>query len=277
MPAPRIVCVLCPSFHGATLLSLVLANHRGVLSLGDTVATEPNHHCGCGVLVSNCAFWTQVGPISARPQLLASPQLNQAATILGAIAAHKLGAKVRFGSFAADVEHEFAVCRQFAEFDIFIDGFKSVSRYCALKAAGFPVRGVIHLLRDPRSFAASSKRKQVPVTTAAAQWSQAHRTISLATRAMGERVFDLRYEDLCASPEQQLARLQAWLGLEPESLLHPFAPGRHWVGNRTMRAFDGTIALRETWRGVLRASEQAAVMNACRKEARRWGYDLSAG
>jgi hypothetical protein len=169
------------------------------------------------------------------------------------------------------------VCRRFATFDVFIDGFKSVSRYCALKAAGFPVSGVIHMLRDPRSFAASSKRKQVPVQDAARQWSSMHATISRVTRLMGERVIEIRYEELCATPNEQLARLQSWLGLEPETLLHPFAPGRHWVGNRSMRAFDGTIALRESWPRALSAAEQADVAQACRKSALRWGYDLSEG
>ena len=117
---------------------------------------------------------------------------NRAATILGAITAFRLGMAVRFGSFAAALDHQLAVCRKFSDFDIFIDSFKSVSRYCALKAAGFPVRGVIHLLRDPHSFAASSKRKQVAVTRAASQWSGMHATISRVTRLMGERVIHVR-------------------------------------------------------------------------------------
>lgn len=267
------------------MLSLVLGNHSRVLSLGDTVATEPTHHCGCGALVAECPFWQQVGagsdehaassPIRPRPDLFASPKLNQAATILCAIIAFKLGKTIRFGSFAAAFDHQLAVCRKFADFDIFMDGFKSISRYCALKAAGFPVRGVIHLLRDPRSFAASSKRKHVPVEQAASEWSAMHAAISRVTRLMGERVIQVRYEELCASPERQLLRLQSWMQLDPELLLHPFSPGRHWVGNRSMREFDGTIALRESWRDTLSAAEKAEIERACQRQALAWGYDLS--
>jgi hypothetical protein len=211
-----------------------------------------------------------------RPELFGSPQLDQAATILSAIAAFRLGHTIRFGSFARGVEHQLAVCRALAQFDIFIDGFKSVSRYCALKAAGFPVRGVIHLLRDPRSFAASSKRKNVPVKQAASQWSNLNAMISRATRLMGERVFQIRYEDICAAPEQNLLQLQTWMGLNPEKLLYPFPSGRHWVGNRTMRAFGGTIALRESWRETLSETERAEVAIACARQAGSWGYDLAA-
>lgn len=278
MPAPSIYCVLCPSFHGATLLSLVLGNHSRIFALGDTIPANPSHHCGCGALVSDCAFWRQVGAVMPRPELLALPALNQAAVIASSVAAFRLGRTIRFEPFARGVEHQLAVCQSFAAFagrDIFIDGFKSVSRYSALKAAGFSVRGVLHLVRDPRSFAASSKRKAVPVAEAASQWASMHKTIARVTRLMGERVFALRYEDLCVRPEEHLRRIQSWMGLQSEPLLHPFPAGRHWVGNRSMRAFDGTIALRESWRETLDAAELAEIEKACGRQARRLGYDLS--
>jgi hypothetical protein len=263
----------------------MLGNHSKVLSLGDTVATQPNHHCGCGALVSECPFWRRINAGSnrdaaaatvPRPELFVSPRLNQAATILTAIAAFRLGKRVSYRSFAKGVDHQLVVCREFRDFDLFIDGFKSVSRYCALKAAGFPVRGVIHLLRDPRSFVASSKRKNVPVKQAAWQWSSMHATISRVTRLMGERVIEIRYEELCASTEPHLLRLQSWMGLDPEPLLHAFPPDRHWVGNRTMLAFDGTVALRESWRERLSEADRAEIERVCGWQASAWGYNLSA-
>jgi hypothetical protein len=278
MPAPSIYCVLCPSFHGATLLSLVLGNHSRIFALGDTIPANPNHHCGCGALVSECEFWRQVGPVTPRPRLFASPALNQAAVTASSVAAFRLGRTIRYEPFVQGFEHQLAVCQSFAALagrDIFIDGFKSVMRYSALRAAGFPVRGVLHLMRDPRSFAASSKRKNVPAVEAAAQWASLHRMIDRVTRLMGERVFALRYEEFCAAPEEHLRRIEAWMGVEPQPLLHPFPPGRHWVGNRSMRDFDGTITLRESWRDTLDAAELVEIETACGREARRLGYDLS--
>jgi hypothetical protein len=275
MPALDIYCILCPSFHGATLLSLVLGNHSRVLSLGDTVATNPHLHCGCGELVSHCAFWQQVGEVQPRPELIAAPALNQVATVSCAIAAYKVERNVRFEPFASGVDHQLVVCREFAKFDVFIDGFKSLSRYTALKAAGFPVHGVLHLIRDPRSFAASSKRKRVPADRAGSEWAKMHAAIARVTRLMGERVIEIRYEDLCAAPEAQLARLQSWMRLEPEALLHPFPPGGHWVGNTSMRTFDGRISLRESWRETLSADEIAQIEKVCGRQARKLGYELS--
>jgi Sulfotransferase family len=275
MPALSIYCVLCPSFHGATLLSLVLGNHSRILALGDTIPANPSHHCGCGALVSDCEFWRQVGAVMPRPELLALPALNQAAVIVSSIAAFRLGKTIRFEPFAQGVERQLAGCRKFEDWQIFIDGFKSVTRYSALKAAGFPVRGVLHLVRDPRSFAASSKRRNVPAAMAASQWSSMHRVIARVTRLMGESVFEVRYEDLCVTPEEHLRRIQSWMGLELQPLLHPFRPGRHWVGNRTMRAFDGTIALHQSWRETLNADELAEIEKVCGRQARRLGYNLS--
>ena len=42
-----------------------------------------------------------------------------------------------------------------------------------------------------------------------------------------------------------------------------------------MRDFDGTIALRESWRNALSAAEKAEIERACHKPAAAWGYDLS--
>lgn len=53
--------LLCPSYHGSTLLSLLLNNHEQVSCLGDTV---PGRHkdvlCACARQVSDCEFWQTI-------------------------------------------------------------------------------------------------------------------------------------------------------------------------------------------------------------------------
>jgi hypothetical protein len=161
------------------------------------------------------------------------------------------------------------------DFEVFIDGYKSVSRYSAAKAAGFPIQGVIHILRDPRAFAASSKQKSIPIRQSAAQWASAHTTISRVARMTRERVIQIRYEELCASPEEQLLRLQSWMQLNPEPLLHAFPADRHWVGNRTIRTFNGEVSLREGWRNALAPQELAEIQRICGRKAFKFGYDLA--
>jgi hypothetical protein len=53
--------VLCPSFHGATLLALLLNNHSKVSALGDTVPSRAfDQACACTKKVSECPFWQTV-------------------------------------------------------------------------------------------------------------------------------------------------------------------------------------------------------------------------
>lgn len=51
--------VLAPSYHGATLLSILLNTHPQVAALGDTVP-KWDHVCACGVNVDNCEFWAPI-------------------------------------------------------------------------------------------------------------------------------------------------------------------------------------------------------------------------
>jgi hypothetical protein len=281
-----IYCLLCPSYHGATLLSLVLGNHSRVLSLGDTIATKASYRCGCGKRVAECDFWQQVKEgwadyagkelIPSKPELFASPRLNQAAVLGSTIAALRLGRTLRFEQFAKAVRHHLAVCETRFDFDIFIDGYKSISRYTALKAAGFPVRGVIHLIRDPRSFAASSKRKSIPIEKSARQWAAMHDAITRVTRLTRERVLRVRYHELCAEPQQQLVRIQEWMGVTPERLLRPIDAGIHWIGNKSMRNFSGAISARESWRSELSEPEIALVERMTSSSSKRLGEDFFA-
>jgi hypothetical protein len=99
------------------------------------------------------------------------------------------------------------------EFDIFIDGYKSLSRYAALKAAGYPARGVIRIIRDPRSFVASASRRGRCPTLSAKRWVSTHSRIARFTSRARERTVVVRHENLCVNPQVELMRVQDWLGV----------------------------------------------------------------
>ncbi|MGK0298705.1 MAG: hypothetical protein ACI9XC_002328 [Gammaproteobacteria bacterium] len=53
--------IICPSFHGATLLSLLLNNHSGISCIGDTFPSQKiDQLCSCGEKISRCAQWREV-------------------------------------------------------------------------------------------------------------------------------------------------------------------------------------------------------------------------
>jgi hypothetical protein len=275
--------VLCPSYHGATLLSLVLGNHSRVFSLGDTIPPRSfsSHRCGCGETFAACAFWRRVRTVvgdadprelvPSRPRLSPLGPLNAAMVIGLGLAATRLGVSGRRGQFVQANERFLQVCAEFAEFDIFIDGYKSLSRYMAFKTARFQIAGVIHLIRDPKSFVASAKRNRFPVESSARQWSQLHGAISSTTWWTGERVHRIRYEDLCAEPDRELKKLQSWMGLREEALLRPIDKSVHWIGNSSMINFDGQIR-RSKSETELTVEERRIVHRFTSKRAQAFGY-----
>ena len=277
--------MLCPSFHGATVLSVVLGNHSRVLSMGDTIPLARPGYCGCGKLRSDCAFWSRLseawgpsaGPtlIPASPVILPWEGLNQAACIGLSTLAARLNFPLEIEPFRRAFDCYLSVCRDMFEFDIFIDGYKSLSRYAALKAADYPVRGVIHLTRDPRSFVASAKRRGRCPTLSAKRWASTHSRITRITNWMRERTIIVRHENLCANPEAELARVQGWLGVEVEQLLVQPGPDRHWIGNQTVRHFDGRIRPQRPWQGDLTNEERSKVETITARQAIKLGYTFS--
>lgn len=286
MTSKKIYMTLCPSYHGATLLSLVMGNHSRIFALGDTIPPRSflSHRCGCGELIAECAFWQRVRSavgdddpvelVSSRPRIFSSPVLNAGLVVASGLLATKLRMAYRTGSFVRANEAFLRVCAEFKEFDVFIDGYKSLSRYLALKTAGFPITGVIHLVRDPRSFVASAKRNGLPIEKSAQQWTRFHKAIPLVAKWAGERLLQIRYEDFCADPNAELSRLQSWMDLPPEDLIRPLRKDIHWIGNSSMINFDGQIRKIDAPRTHLNREEGEIVRRITGRRAHEFGYVL---
>ena len=286
MASKKIYVILCPSYHGATLLSLVMGNHSRIFALGDTIPRRSflSSPCGCGEPIAACAFWQRVRSavgdddpvelVSSRPRILSSPLLNAGLVVATGLLATKLGMTYRTRSFVNANEAFLRVCAEFKEFDIFIDGYKSLSRYLALKTAGFPIAGVIHLVRNPRSFVASAKRNKLPIEKSARRWTRFHKGIPLVAKWAGERLFQIRYEDFCADPNVELSRLQSWMDLPSEDLKRPLGKGVHWIGSASMIGFDGQIRKIDAPRTHLTREESEIVRRITGRCAHEFGYAL---
>jgi hypothetical protein len=132
---------------------------------------------------------------------------------------------------------------------------------------------IVHLVRDPRGFAASSRRHGLyRVEQAGRVWRKFHAGIrSLAPVARMETV---RYEDLVADVRQTMARVQAFLDVPVEDLGgRPRRPVRHHlVGNEMLRTFDGTIEPDTRWMTLLTPEEQRRVLRDAGPLAQVLGY-----
>ena len=59
-----LVYIMSPSYSGSTLLTLLLAGHPSICTVGELKATGmgnvDNYFCSCGNRIRQCAFWTRL-------------------------------------------------------------------------------------------------------------------------------------------------------------------------------------------------------------------------
>ncbi len=255
--------VLSPSFHGATLLAKLVNAHPKAICLGDTYPS--NRHdftCGCGNKVLDCEFWQTIkrrvgmGSAANTPHLLPlTPE------VFGGLADQILFRIFPIASLAhivpRNANHAFVF--GFTKFvdavyelsaggkpEVYVDGVKSLGRVRALLAAGEVIDGVIHLVRDPVDYANSAtkygKKSHVSLAKQAYIWRRQHRDIErLSTHVPYCRI---HYENLCANPDETLARIFGFLGLSPmmlDELRRSDDEPWHFIGNRSLFAFDWTL------------------------------------
>lgn len=299
--APRYFALLCPSFHGATMFSALLSNHSEICSAGDGNPRPKDGYrfpCTCRRKIDECDFWIGLRELSERsggmwngawfpttPRIVAaSPRASMLAAKALTAAAYATGRNVMSTAapgaarrFVDTVQAYAGYCTRYHGKSVFFDGEKSFSKYGSLQACGFPIDGAIHLVRDPRAFAASAKKRGIDVASASRLWLQLHRRFSDVAPWRGRTpVHRIRYEDLLADPDRVTASLLAFMQLAPERLTRPPQPGeQHLIGNN-IRSFDGVPRQKgEGWRGTLSDAEEKAVMRRCGALMHTFGYSSS--
>lgn len=286
-PTKNIWSILCPSYHGATLLSLILGNHSKVAALGDTVPTTAfNHMCGCGRYVSECDFWRGLAAkipyrgrehlFFTRPQMLDRSRWMRFGAWPLLCSGVRLGLKYRIEPFATSVELLAGGACQAKNAEIFVDGFKDITRYLSARLSGLPVEGAIHLVRDPRAFAASCtriKKRNISVQDAANLWVKLHGRLEMTKKVTGGQWVMLRYEDFVRNPDKVIQNIFAAMGLQGEDVVRPIDPGAHWVGSSSLREFSGQISLEEKWHHELTPEEIVLVEKITASGMQTYGYE----
>jgi len=304
----RIVFVVCPSYHGATLLALLLNNHSEVSALGDTLPHRgADHVCACGELVDRCSFWQAVSsgleasrfaglpmllpilpwPLARRQvegsavRLSGSIRLNRAAgRVAGKVVNFSAQTAWRLrpmllADFAALYRSLYRLVLDAHGTSLFVDGSKSWRRAAVLTRTLQPEADIkiVHLVRDPRGFALSCRtHAHAPLRESAWLWSDLHyRMESLLGLAP---YFLMRYEDLCSDPETELLRLFDFLQIVPEPVVTApkYAEKHHLIGNNMLRLFDGRVKPDTRWQAELNVAEQRTVLDCAGEFGERMGY-----
>ncbi|ROO32504.1 hypothetical protein [Salinisphaera orenii] len=257
----KVIFVLCPSFHGATLLARLLGAHPAITALGDTY---PKQHlpenCGCGKQVRDCPFWqrvdrevtTRVEPDAFYRGWVQPPGGSDTVGRLSYLLQSPQSLRRRIA--AADQRRFVSQYREFLrgvesgqqdESRVFVDGVKNIARVKAFLAfAPELVGGIIHLAGDAGDFAKSRSKKQpgkIQFVQSIASWRAYH---LLAARLEREAPYiRVSYDDLANETQTVLDGIFEFVG-ERGALVDELAANKsnlHFVGNAKLRDFSGEI------------------------------------
>ena len=259
--------VLCPSFHGATLLAKLLNAHPDISALGDTYPSNAfDQTCGCGRNVSACDFWRITRERIADYYSQDSPNWlpflpGQTQNIaqrlrfsdylfrkrLNPSNAHRYFSKAELAHLCEGQETFLSAIFDHMPAPIFVDGVKSIGRLSCLIAGGARVDGIIQIKRNAADFVGSAMRNTGRVGLAGAaehtlRWRNYHAKVASFSTEVPHHC--LSYESLASDTDATLGEIFNFLGC-PARSLEELREGLHrewhFMGNISVTRFDGTI------------------------------------
>ncbi len=301
---PRMLYILAPSYSGSTLLTYLLAQHDAISTVGELKATSrgdlDTYRCSCGELQRECDFWAQLSQRARDAGLDFS--IDRFGTVYGegpGFVSRIVGALVRGPVFEAlrslavsvlpesmtrvrqvthqNLELSRIVCAMQGG-PVFLDGSKDSTRLLHFLNSGEWDIKVIYLQRDGRGVTNSYvKHDGVDYDGAIAYWQTAIGELRrMRSRLDDDKVYDLLYEDLCRAPEQKLAEICDWLGIERLDHGRGFdIASQHVLGNAMRLSNVTEVRFDEAWRKKLTAENLAAFETRVGALNRALGYDAA--
>lgn len=299
---PTLVYLLATSYSGSTLLTYLLAQHSKISTIGELKAPSMGdidvYRCACGELIRTCEFWQAVTEDCVQNGTDFS--VDNFDTVLdapGSFATRILKARVRTPAFEAlrqlairvypglsrrlqtQLQRNFAlsqaVCRC-ANGPVFVDGSKDSTRLMHFINSGLWNVRVVFMKRDGRAVMNSFKKhRKTDAEAATERWVGTTRELQrMRARLSDSEVLDLKYEDMCAAPQQEITRIWEWLGLDSEPLNEKdFKSGDfHLLGNAMRLTSVGEIRTDTSWQDKLTDAEKTHFEQHAGALNRQLGY-----
>lgn len=301
------VCMPGSPYTGSTLLGSLLDGHPDITSIGaGTGLTRrvdiDTYQCSCGVRFEDCDFWNEVAdrtvelghPVTVFESNFWNTHVRMSdRRWLNGLLVRSLGndrltdlrdATIgRINPIRKRLEEArsstWSLAKAVLEITgatIFVDTARDHQRPKYLAPHPMLDIKVLHLVRDPRGNVASiMNHTGVDVEKAARQWRHYNVEAERTRRYIDpESWMTLRYEDLCARPQETLDRIARFVGVEPAPMPEPLDAGvRHIIGNSMRLKGLDEIRLDERWRERLDESDLETIGRIAGETSRRFGYD----
>ncbi len=274
----RLAYIMGPNYSGSTLLTLLLADHPQIATVGELKASAMGdintYYCSCGEVLTDCHFWKTVQDkmsaachdftfdnFNTHFRALQNPfvDLLLRSTIRGPLL-ETLRAIGFVLSPTAQATRRAIILQNQTIIDIicnlqqaenFLDDSKEPIRLqYLLKANLWDIR-TIQLIRDGRGVANSFMRhNKTTMSQAARQWLHTQRECDRMARLLGKsRCLTIYYEDLCQEPASTLLSIYNFLNLATETITSQRT--KHIMGNQMRLGSLKDIRLDEKWKHAL--------------------------
>jgi hypothetical protein len=243
---------------GSTLLAFLLNAHPEVISVGEFARIgdllpsrwiQKSDLCSCGKTFYYCSFWNSVlAGYAARGYGLEASDFFANKDVEGELPGEKLKAFVEAVLDVTDTR-------------VFVDASKFPIRVPALaQVEGLDFR-IIDLYRDGRGVIHSWRKrlKTTPMKKVIQGWIKREKQrIAVMKDIPTERIFPLKYEELCMAPGEVLAKIFGFMGVDLDakiSLKFKSQVDHHIIGNPMRTRANEKIVLDEKWRRTLTQEE----------------------
>jgi sulfotransferase family protein len=304
--APRVLFIAGMTRSGTTLLDSVLNELPGFVGAGEVrsywrAMREPRM-CGCGAVVSECPFWSEVGAWIERH---GGPLPVDRARFLQR--AHVRSLPVQLARLTRATEDHSSPGAEYAQLtarlyagiaavsgaEVVVDSSKGPhDAYAVSKFTDLDLF-VIHLVRDPRGVAYSWSRRawnpdkptgrdeERQASEVGIRWVTRNAlTEILLARRLGPRYMRIRYEDFVRDPAETIGRMATmcsarWLPLPVSGDVISFGQN-HSVSGNPSRLATGPVRIRpdQEWTDRMARPAMVAATIGAAPLLRRYGYPL---